>query len=135
MAEIAGIGLDLVEVDRIRRLLEDHPDRFVDRVFTPDEIRYCAPRVNAAESYAGRFALKEAVMKVLGTGWGEGVGFRDIEAVKQSSGAVSAALHGEAAKRARGLGITRIHVSITHVHGMAAAVAVGEKEEGTHACS
>ncbi len=130
MAEIAGIGLDLVEVDRVRRLLEDHPDRFVERVFTPDEIRYCAPRINAAESYAGRSAVKETVMKVLGTGWGEGVGFRDIEAVKLPSGAVNAGLLGEAAKRARALGIARIHVSITHVHGMAAAVAVAEREEG-----
>jgi len=128
MAQIVGIGLDLVEVDRIQKLLKAHPERFLDRIFTPGEQQYCAPRVRAAESYAGRFALKEAVMKVLGTGWGEGIRFRDIEAVKVASGAVEACLHGRAAEIAGELGIGKIHVSITHLAGMAAAVAVGEKE-------
>ena len=129
MSRIVGVGLDLTEVDRIRKLLESHPERFLDRVFTPEEQRYCAGRARAAESYAGRFALKEAVMKVLGTGWGgQGVGFRDIEAVKLPSGAVEAGLHGRAAEVAQDLGIVKVHVTITHVAGMAAAMAVGEGE-------
>jgi len=126
MASIVGVGLDLVEVDRIATLILDHADRFVARCFTADEVDYCAPRTNAAECYAGRFAVKEAVMKVLGTGWGQGVGFRDIEVVRRPSGAVEAALHGGAAEHARRLGIERVHVSITHVKGLAAAVAVAE---------
>jgi holo-[acyl-carrier protein] synthase len=133
VGEIVGVGLDVVEVDRVRRLLADHPDRFLDRVFTAEEIRYCSPRRNAPECFAGRFALKEAVMKLLGTGWGEGVGFRDIEAVKRPSGAVDAELHGEARVCARKLGIARIHVSISHVKGLAAAVAVGESHAGAGA--
>lgn len=128
MSRIVGVGLDLIEVDRVQKILESHPERFVERVFTPEERRYCAPRARAAESFAGRFALKEAVMKVLGTGWGQGVRFRDIEAVKQPSGAVEAGLHGRAADVARDLGIHKVHVSITHVGGMAAAMAVGEGE-------
>ena len=126
MAKIVGTGIDVVEVHRVRRLLDDHPHRFVDRVFTPAEIAYCGTRANAAERFAGRFALKEAVMKVLGTGWGQGVGFRDIEAVKEPSGAVSVVLHGEAAARASRLGIVAIHGSMTHVKDLAAAVAVAE---------
>jgi len=126
MASIVGVGLDLVEVERIVKLIEDHADRFVTRCFTAAEVAYCQPRANAAESYAGRFAVKEAVMKVLGTGWGQGVGFRDIEVVRRPSGAVEVALHGGAAEHARRLGIERVHVSITHVKGMAAAVAVAQ---------
>jgi len=125
---IVGVGVDVVEVDRVRRLLADHPERFVARVFRPEEIRYCAPRANAAECYAARFALKEAVMKLLGTGWGDGVGFRDVEAVRRPSGALHAALHGAATAHARRLGIGRIHVSVSHTRGLAVAVAVGERD-------
>jgi holo-[acyl-carrier protein] synthase len=128
MSHIVGVGIDLVEVDRIRRMLEDHPAQFRDRCFTEGEDAYCAPRVNAAESFAARFAVKEAVMKVLGTGWAEGVAWRHIEVVKDEAGAVSVNLTGGAAERAAALGIGMVHVSITHTTGMAAAVAVAERD-------
>lgn len=128
MSHIVAVGLDLVEVDRIRRMLDEHPEQFRERVFTPEEDRYCAPRANAAESYAARFAVKEAVMKVLGTGWAEGVAWRHIEVVKHESGAIEVILSGGAAARAAALGIGKVHASITHVNSMAAAVAVAERE-------
>ena len=119
---IIGIGVDIVEVRRIQAAL-DNPQtgqRFRDRVFTPGEIAYCARRRTGAESYAARFAAKEAVVKALGTL----VGWREIEVVR-TDGPPAICLHGRAAARAAELGIRNIHLSLSHTadHAIAYVIA------------
>jgi holo-[acyl-carrier protein] synthase len=131
MRMIIGTGVDLAEVDRIRAALEDSRigRRFRDRVFTENEIAYCEKkRRGKYESYAGRFAAKEAVMKALGRGWGAKVRWRDIEVVRARSGKPDIALHDKTAKLADELGIRRWALSITHtkVHGLAYVIAQDE---------
>jgi holo-[acyl-carrier protein] synthase len=124
---IVAIGTDAVEVERIRRAV-DHPqwgERFRLRVFTDGEIAYCLKRARYAESFAARFAAKEAVMKALGTGYGRGVWWRDIEVVR-TSGRPQVVLHGGALARAHTIAATRWHLSLTHTAGQALAHVVAE---------
>jgi holo-[acyl-carrier protein] synthase len=124
---ITGIGLDLVQVARLRDLLERRGERALQRLFTEGERAYCERRpMRRYESYAGRFAVKEATMKLLGTGWARGVRWVDIEVVRRPGQAPELVLHGRSAELAAARGIARIHVTITHDAGIAAAVAVGE---------
>ena len=128
---IIGTGVDLAEVDRIQAALEDPRigRRFRDRVFTKKEIAYCEKkRRGKYESYAGRFAAKEAVMKALGRGWGAKVRWLDIEVVRARSGKPDIALHDKAAQLAVELGIRRWALSITHTkqHGLAYVIAQDE---------
>jgi holo-[acyl-carrier protein] synthase len=124
---IVALGMDLARIDRIDEVLARRGARFTARVFTEGEQAYCERRGSRrAQHYAGRFAVKEAVMKVLGTGWARGVRWRDIEVVRAPGAAPSVVLHGRAGEIAAGRGIVRIHVTITHDAGIAAAVAVGE---------
>lgn len=126
---IVAIGTDAIEVERVQRAV-DHPqwgERFRRRVFTSAEIAYCTRRRRGAESFAARFAAKEAVMKALGTGYDKGVSWRDIEVVRES-GAPRLALHGGAAAHAAALGITRWHLSLTHTMGQALAYVIAERE-------
>ena len=124
---IVGLGLDLVQIERLERVHERHGEKLLERLFTDGERAYCERRkASRFASYAGRFAVKEAVMKVLGTGWARGVRWRDIEVVRKSGQAPELVLHGVAAEIARSKGIARIHVTITHDAGIAAAVAVAE---------
>ncbi|MGD9764558.1 MAG: holo-ACP synthase [Candidatus Binatia bacterium] len=129
LAMIVAVGTDAVEVARVRRAI-DHPQwgaRFRSRVFTAGEIAYCLQRRRHAESFAARFAAKEAVMKALGTGYGAGVWWRDIEIVR-ASGPPRLRLTGGAKARAAALGITRWHVSLTHTGGQALAQVIAERE-------
>jgi holo-[acyl-carrier protein] synthase len=124
---IVAIGTDAIEVERVQRAV-DHPrwgERFRQRVFTAGEIAYCTRRRRNAESFAARFAAKEAVMKALGTGYAKGVWWRDIEVVRET-GAPRLVLHGGAATRAAALGITRWHLSLTHTAGQALAYVIAE---------
>jgi holo-[acyl-carrier protein] synthase len=128
---IVSTGVDLAEVARIRRALEDPRTgaRFRDRVFTSKEIAYCeSKRRGKYESYAGRFAAKEAVMKALGRGWGSQVCWLDIEVARASTGKPEIFLHDKTARQADRLGIRRWALSITHTaeHGMASVIALGE---------
>lgn len=123
---IVSIGSDLARIERMQAALERRGERLRDRLFTPAEQAYCERRKERATHYAGRFAVKEAVMKVLGTGWRRGVRWIDIEVVRESGAAPRCILHGESARIAERLGIARIHVTITHDGGMAMAVAVAE---------
>ncbi len=128
---IVSLGLDLVQIDRIAQTMERRGQRFLERVFTDGERAYCERRPQRrATHYAGRFAVKEAVMKVLGTGWARGVRWRDIEVVRRPGQAPELVLHGVAAQLAAARGIARVHVTITHDAGIAAAVAVAESEAG-----
>ena len=125
---ILGHGIDLCGVPRIRRMLADHGDRFLDRTFTKAEVAYARRRKKGfEETLAGRFAAKEAVMKALGTGWREGVKFKGIEILKRPSGKPYVVLHGTTAEKARALGVTAWHVTITHTEDLAIASAIAER--------
>jgi holo-[acyl-carrier protein] synthase len=117
MAEILGTGIDLIEVERVRAALERARTgaRFRDRVFTAGEVAYCESRGRARyQSYAARFAAKEAAMKALGTGWNRNVGWGDIEVTRERGRAPTIVLHGKAAEFARRKRIARFHLSISH---------------------
>jgi holo-[acyl-carrier protein] synthase len=122
-----SLGTDLIEVERIRAALENPTigRRFQKRVFTDTEIAYCEKRVRKYESYAARFAAKEAVMKALGRGWGSKVAWLDIEVVNAPGGAPRVHLYRNSARLARELGIERFALSLTHTaeHAMAFVIA------------
>lgn len=127
---IISTGVDLAEVNRIQAALENPRigKRFRDRVFTGNEIAYCENKQRGKyESYAGRFAAKEAVMKALGWGWGAKVRWLDIEVVRARSGKPDVALHDKTARLAAEMGIRRWVLSITHTreHGLAFVIAQG----------
>jgi len=123
---IAGTGIDLVDIDRVRRLLERYGDRFRERVFTKVEIAFCAARQHAPQHYAVRVAAKEAVMKALGPGWGEGVKWREIETVNEPSGRPVLVLSGRAAEIAAARGVRKSHVSFSHTEEQAIATVILE---------
>src|SRR6516164_6719255 len=125
---IVGIGVDITEVDRIRRSIERFGLRFVERIFTREEIRYCESKANKNERYAGRFAAKEAAMKAIGTGWSRGVGWQDVEVVRVPGGRPTVTFHGKGAEFFRKLGATRAHLSITHTRQSAMAQVILEAE-------
>jgi holo-[acyl-carrier protein] synthase len=119
-----GIGIDVVETARIRDAIERHGGRFLARVFTDDEVRYCQARRFPELAFGARFAAKEAVAKALGTGFGADVGWRDVEVVHTASGAPEVRLHGPAADFVAKHGVTEVKVSLTHTEHYAAANAV-----------
>jgi len=125
---IIGVGTDIVRVERIRRALEDlHTGgRFRERVFTGREIDYCAARNRAELSFAVRFAAKEAAMKALGRGFGDGIAWREIEVVRESE-RPQLVLHGKAKERADALGVTHWHLSLSHTATDALAFVVAER--------
>ena len=127
---VISTGVDLVEVERIQKALENGRigKRFRDRVFTEKEIQYCDKKQRGKyESYAARFAAKEAVMKALGRGWGSKVRWLDIEVARLRSGKPEIVLHGPTAELAEQIGIRRWALSITHTkeHGLACVIAEG----------
>ncbi len=118
---ILGTGVDIAEVARIRESIERFGDRFLHRIFTDGEIRYCEQKATRFESYAARFAAKEAGMKALGTGWSHGVRWRDIEVVRAKGQRPTIRFHGEAAAIAAKLGTKNIALSLTHTSEQALA--------------
>ena len=120
------LGIDIIKVERIRHSLEQFGARFSNRVLTPAEQRYVRDR---PETFAGRWAAKEAVSKVLGLGV-RGIGWRDIEIERMPTGQPAVRLHGRAAGRAEQLGMERIAVSITHESDYAVAIAFGVRRAG-----
>jgi holo-[acyl-carrier protein] synthase len=123
---VVAVGLDLARIDRLEAAYARRGERLLERLYTAGERAYCDARQTRFQSYAGRFAVKEAVMKVLGTGWARGVRWVDIEVVRERGAAPRCVLHGRAGEIARARGIASIHVAITHDGGIAAAVAVAE---------
>ena len=121
---MVGVGIDLCAVDRMRRAIERHGDRFTRRIFTEQEAAYCSGRGRPWESLAGRFAVKEATSKALGAPLG--IGWHDVEVLPARSGehGPSVVLRGKAREVAEARGVTSVLISITHAAGMAAAVAV-----------
>jgi holo-[acyl-carrier protein] synthase len=125
---IVGTGIDIAEVDRIASSIERFGRRFVERIFTADEIRYCESKANKAERYAGRFAAKEAGMKAIGTGWKRGVTWRDVEVQRAPGGRPTVVFHNKAGEFFRGLGAARAHLSITHTAEIAMAQVILESD-------
>ena len=111
---VVGIGTDITEIERVERLVKKHGDFFLHRVFTPAEARYCGSARSSGERYAARWAAKEAVMKALGTGWSQEVGWTEIEVLRDGAGRPSLSLTGGALKRAEALGITDWQISLSH---------------------
>lgn len=123
---ILSIGSDLAQIERLQAAHERRGAALLKRLFTPAEQAYCDARKARFTHYAGRFAVKEAVMKVLGTGWARGVRWIDIEVTRAPGSAPQLVLHGRAAEIAAELGIAKVHITITHDAGLAMAVAVAE---------
>jgi holo-[acyl-carrier protein] synthase len=123
---IAGLGIDVAEVDRIREAIEKHGRRFIDRIYTASEIAYVERKANRFERYAARFAAKEAGMKAIGTGWRRGVRWQDFEVANLPSGRPTLQLHGEAGKIADLLSVRNISLSMTHTAEQAVAIVILE---------
>jgi holo-[acyl-carrier protein] synthase len=123
---IVGSGIDLVEVERVQHAVERYGARFLRRIFTADEQAYCLRKRDAAESFAARFAAKEAAAKALGTGMSRGVNWLEIEVVREPGGRPGVTFHGNAARIAAGLGVARAALSLTHTARLAAASVVLE---------
>lgn len=124
---IVGLGIDLIELDRVRRVLERHGRRFFDRVLTAGEQDYCLQYRDPAPSVGARFAAKEAVSKALGTGLARGIRWVDIEVLRDSQGAPGIALYGKAADLAKEREVDRVHLSLSHDRQAAVAVAILER--------
>lgn len=123
-AGVVGVGIDLVENSRMREAIQRWGNSLLRRLFTADEISYCEKQAAPWRHYAGRFAVKEAVAKALGTGIGRSIRWRDIEVKRTESGAPRIQLHGTAGSYAARHGITEILVSLSHSHHYALAQAV-----------
>jgi holo-[acyl-carrier protein] synthase len=126
--EVVAHGIDLVDCPRIEEMIKRHGGRFLDRVFTAGEQTYAKVNKNKIEKLAGRFAAKEAVLKLMGTGWRGKIAWTDIEIINDSTGQPKVALDGEVKKIARKLGISHISVSITHTANFAIASAVALRD-------
>lgn len=125
---IVGTGVDIAEVERIRAAVDRFGQRFLDRVFTPEEARYCLSKVNVAERLAARFAAKEAGMKAIGTGLRHGVTWHDVEVVRIPGQRPQLRFNGKAAEFARSLGCRRTHLSLSHTAQQAIAHVILESD-------
>lgn len=123
---IVGVGIDLVPVPRMAALLARRSEGSVRRLFTEAEISRCEAGPRRAESLAARFAAKEAFFKALGTGWGRGGGWTEVEVVTEADGRPTLRLHGLARTRSRERGVLRAHLSLTHTAEVAGAYVVLE---------
>jgi len=123
---IVGTGIDIAEVPRIRQSIERFGDRFLQRIYTAAEMRYCDSKANRVERYAARFAAKEAAMKALGTGWSHGVRWRDCEVVRLPSGRPTIVFHGRAGEIAAKLGVKNAALSLSHTAEQAIAQVILE---------
>lgn len=125
---VLGLGVDIVETARIKAAILRHGEAFLERVFTADEIEYCAAMRDPHPYYAARFAAKEAVSKAFGTGLGSEMAFREIEVRRKESGEPFIVLSGTAADTAARMGIREVRVSLSHTehYGVANALAMGD---------
>ena len=121
-------GIDMVDCARLQESIDRHGDRFMHRVFTEAERAYCLGRKRSIEHLAGRFAAKEAVLKVLGTGWQNGIAWTDVEVVNAPSGQPIVRLAGRCRELADQMGMRTVLLSISHIatHAIASAIAVSE---------
>jgi holo-[acyl-carrier protein] synthase len=123
---ILGTGIDIAEVPRIRQSIARFGDRFLRRIYTEGEIRYCDSKANRVERYAARFAAKEAAMKALGTGWSHGVRWRDCEVSRMPGGRPTIIFYGKAGEIAARLGMKHAALSLSHTAEQAIAQVILE---------
>lgn len=123
---IVGVGIDIVELARIREMLDRHGERFLRRVLAEGEEAYCRSQADPVPHVGGRWAAKEAAVKAFGTGFTDGIGWRDVEVVREASGQPRLRFHGRAAELIRDRGITVAHVSLAHDRSVATAIVVLE---------
>ena len=123
---ILGTGIDITEVPRVAESISRFGDRFLHRIYTDGEIRYCESKANRVERYAARFAAKEAAMKALGTGWSRGIRWRDIEVYRQPGRRPTIRLHGRAAEFAANMGVKNVSLSLSHTAEQAIASVILE---------
>ena len=123
---IVGTGIDIAEVPRIAESIQQFGERFLRRIFTDQEIRYCDSKANRVERFAARFAAKEAAMKALGTGWSRGVRWRDIEVWRSPGSRPTIRFHGKAAEFAASLNATNVSLSLSHTPEQAIASVILE---------
>jgi holo-[acyl-carrier protein] synthase len=123
---IIGTGIDIAEVLRIQRSIERFGGRFLQRIYTAGEIRYCDSKANRVERYAARFAAKEAAMKALGTGWSHGVRWRDCEVGRMPGGRPTIIFHGKAGEIAARMGVKNSALSLSHTADEAIAQVILE---------
>ena len=123
---ICGIGIDLIEVHRIREAIEKYGDRFLNRIYTPVEIEYCSTKKNSAIHYAGRFAAKEAAFKAMERGWGGDISWKEIEIHNEPSGAPRITFYGKALQLVQEKKVIRAFVTISHIEEHATAAVVLE---------
>ncbi len=126
---IIAHGIDMVDCARLKESIDSHGEKFLDRVFTPAEQEYCLGRKREIEHLAGRFAAKEAVLKVLGTGWRDGISWTDIEITNEPSGQPRVSLTGRCREIADELNLCSILISISHIETHAIASAIGMAED------
>jgi holo-[acyl-carrier protein] synthase len=122
---VVGTGIDIVEVPRIAKSIERFGERFLHRIYTASEIRYCDSKANRIERFAARFAAKEAGMKAIGTGM-RGVSWKDFEVGREPTGRPTLVFHGRAAEVAKRLGVRRAHLSVSHTEEHAVAYVLVE---------
>ncbi|MCI0622957.1 MAG: holo-ACP synthase [Acidobacteria bacterium] len=123
---IVGIGVDIVEIEKLRRAMVRRGDRLRNRAFTAGEIAYCEERASRYQHYAGRFAAKEAVFKAIGTGWRGGIGWHDAEVKNEMSGKPVLILSGRALEIAHHMGVRQFWLSLSHTDRYAVAQVVLE---------
>ena len=125
---VVAHGIDMVDCKRLGDAVQRHGDRFLNRIYTPSELDYCMGRKREREHLAGRFAAKEAVLKVLGTGLVRGMKWTEIEVINEPSGRPVVTLSGKVLETARGQGIQTVLISISHIdtHAIASAIALDE---------
>jgi len=126
--DIVGIGTDIVECLRIGRMIEQHGELFLTRVYTDREIRYCQGRRHATEHFAARWAAKEAILKCLGTGWSKGICWTDVEVRNDQSGQPRVFMGGVAKDLAEGLKISDILLTLSHCRAYATAYAIALRD-------
>lgn len=118
-------GIDIIEIDRVKKAIETNGEKFLEKIFTPNEIDYCEKRGAAKyQHYAGRFAAKEAVSKALGVGLAVGIRWTDIEIIKDINGKPDVRLYGDAKRIADDLGVQSLNLSLSHCHHYAVANAI-----------
>ena len=129
--EIVAHGIDLVDFPRIDEMINRHGSKFLDRIFTENEQKYAGKNRDKTEKLAGRFAAKEAILKLMGTGWRGKIAWTDIEIINNKLGQPHVTVTGEVKKIAESLGIKHITVSITHTanFAIASAVAISKANE------
>lgn len=123
---IIGVGTDVVSIQRIEKAVQRFGERFINKVFTDKEVVACKGKKDAVPYLAARFAAKEAVLKALGTGISNGIGFKDVEVFREHGKRPEIILHGKGKERAGTLGVKNIHLSLSHDAGLAVAFVVVE---------